>query len=403
MFNALILTALLASPKGFDGQIPVGERITPEKRVERIVELAWRAADDIQIDAKRQKDLDRDVELGKEYAKDVDKQLHASKNEDMVKRVKRLGADMAAIANSTRAEVTWGDKGPAKFNYEFRVVEGEDVNAFSLPGGIIYVYEGLVKYVESDDELAGVLGHEISHAAFRHIHTLQKKSEKLQIAQLLSVLVAVFTHSADSTNLLQGTQLATQAFMSGWSQDAEKAADFGGLQFIEKSKYNASGMVTMMERLARDEKSRPAIDWGIFRTHPPSKERVQSLIAYMNAANYPISRSAVTTSFKTQIKPGDNGTVDAWFNGRKIYTFAGTDALDRADSMAKKFDAFFDKVPQMIEVTDGQGAVLYNFRPLLEISPADASAQKLTVQELTEQTTKTIKGTLFTLAYRIWG
>jgi len=407
MITTLIVTALLA------GSPSNGAQAATQNRVDKIVELAWQQADQAQaqqtqntsivIDAKRQKDLDRDIDLGKQYAKEVDKELHPSQNDEYVKRVKRIGAEMAVIANSMNTDALWGDKRPAKFDYEFRVVQGEDVNAFSLPGGIIYVYEGLVKYVESDDELAGVLGHEISHAKFRHVYTLQRQSEKLQIGQLLTILVAAMTRSRDAANIAIGAQLGTQSAISTWSVDAEEAADYGGFQLLVKSKYNATGMVTMMERLARDEKSRPNIDWGIFRTHPPSKERVQSLIGYMNAARYPVKRSAVTTSFRTQIKPGDSGAVEAWFNGRKIYTFAGTDALARADDAAKKLDDFFDQVPQMIEVTDSDTAVLYNFHPLLEVSRADADAQKMTVQQLAAETTKTIKGTLFTLAYRIWG
>lgn len=399
MLNALVLTAVLAFPSGAQGPRP----LTPSQRVDRLVELAWQQADDIQIDEKRQKDLDRDTALGKEYTKEVDKQLKASKNEEYVKKVQKIGAEMAAIANKTQAVVTWGDKRPAKFNYEFHVVEGEDVNAFSLPGGYIYVYEGLIKYVESDDELAGVLAHEISHAAFRHVWALQRQSEKLQIAQILAVLVAVATKSRSASDVALATQLTNQSFLSGWSQNAEEAADYGGLQFMLKSKYNPSGMVTMMERLARDEKSRPNIDLGIFRTHPPSKDRVRSLTAYMAQANYPLRRSAVTKTFRTQIKPGEDGTVEAWFSDRRIYTFAGSDALARADAAAEKLNAFFDAVPQMVDVTDGNGVVLYNFRPLLEVKPVDAQVQNMSVQSLTEQTTKIIKGTLFSLGFRVWG
>jgi len=405
MFNALLLTAVLASSTGSHGHTDGCDchHFTPQNQVEKLVLMAWKKADEIQIDPTRQKDLDRDIALGKEYAKEVDKQLKASKNEEMIKRVQKIGAEMSGIANSTQAEALWGDTRPSKFPYEFRVVEGEDVNAFSLPGGIIYVYEGLVKYVESDDELAGVMGHEISHAAFRHVWALQRKSEKLQIAQILAVIVAAMTRSKDATNVMQGVQLGAQSMISTWGVDAEKAADFGGFQYMLKSKYDPTGMITMMERLARDEKSRPSLDWGIYRTHPPSKERAQDLIADMEERNLPIHRSAVTTSFRVQIKPGDAGTVEAWFSGHKLYTFAGTDALARADASAEKLDAFFDKVPQMIEVTEGKAQVLYNFRPLLDITPDDAANLKTSVQTLTEQTTKTIKGALFTLGYRIWG
>lgn len=400
MLNAAILAISIQSA----GACPHGHTHgEPLSKVDRLVAEAWQDAQGIQIDEKRQKDLDRDAELGKEYSQQIDKELKASEDEAMIKRVKRVGDEMAEIANSFQAEVTWGDKRPAKFKYEFKVVQGDDVNAFSLPGGIIYVYEGLAKYVESDDELAGVMGHEISHAAFRHVWTLQRQSEKLSIATLLAAIAAIWTKSRDAGNILQGAQLGAQAIASGWSQDAERSSDYGGLQFMMRSKYDPTGSVTFMERLARDEKARGSIDWGIYRTHPPSKERVQNLLAYMTKFNLPVHRSAVTTSFKTIVKPGEDGTVEAWFNGRKLYTFAGSDAISRADAAAKKFDRFFDKVPQMIEVSAGRGAVLFNNKTLLTIDESDAAAQKLSVQELTDQTAKSIKGSLFSLAYRVWG
>lgn len=398
MLNAALITVAILTPNS--GAACFHE---PETPLEELVAVAWQKSDEVKIDAKRQKDLDRDIELGKEYSKQVEKELKLSKDEAAIKRVKEIGAEMAAIANATMAEVTWGDKRPSKFNYEFKVVEGEDVNAFSLPGGFIYVYEGLIKYTESDDELAGVIGHEISHAAFRHVWQLQRQSEKLQIGTLLAVLVAAMSRSQDAGNIAMGAQLGAQAFASGWSQDAERASDYGGLQFMLKSQYDPTGTVTFMERLARDEKAKGSIDWGIFRTHPPSKERVQNLLNYMARLNLPVRRSAVATSFRTVIKPGESGTVEAWFNGRRIYTFAGTDAIKRADAAATRLDAFFDQVPHMIEVTSADDGVLFKQKLLLKVTDDDAAAQKSSVQDVAVRTAKAIKGSLFSLAYRVWG
>ncbi|MBC8064390.1 MAG: M48 family metalloprotease [Chlorobia bacterium] len=399
MLNATLLAIAIQAPHSHEGCY----HGLPTTYVERLVDEAWQKSDDVKIDEKRQKDLDRDVELGKEYSKQVDKELKASVDEAAIQRVQQIGSEMAAIANSFQPEVTWGDKRPAKFNYEFKLVQGKDVNAFSLPGGIIYVYEGLVKYTESDDELAGVLGHEISHAAFRHVWTLQRQSEKLSIGTLLAALAAIWSKSPDATNILRATQLGAQAIASGWSQDAERSSDFGGLQFMMKSRYDSTGSVTFMERLARDERASSSIDWGIYRTHPPSKERVQNLLGYMAKYHLPVRRSAVASSFRTIVKPGEDGMVEAWFNGKRLYTFAGSDAIKRADSAAKKLDSFFDQVPQMIEVTSGEGVVLFKHQTILQIAAEDAQAQKVSVQDLTEKATKAIKGSLFSLAYRVWG
>jgi hypothetical protein len=400
MLNAVLLVAALHSPPAPRGCEGHG---VPEAYVERLAEDAWQKAEQVKIDEKRQKDLDRDLELGKDYSKLVDKELKASEDEAVIKRVKRIGAEMSEIANSFTADVSWGDKRPSKFPYEFKVVKGEDVNAFSLPGGIIYVYEGLVKYTESDDELAGVIGHEISHAAFRHVWALQRQSEKLQIGTLIAVIVAAITRTKDAANIATGAQLGAQAFASGWSQDAERASDYGGLQYMMKSQYDPTGSVTFMERLARDERAKGSIDWGIFRTHPPSKERVQNLLNAMAKLNLPVKRSAVATSFRTVVKPGEDGTVEAWFNGRRIYKFGGSNAISRADAAAEKLNSFFDQVPHMIDVTNSSDAVLFRRKPLIVVTPEDAAAQKSSIEEVAAQASKAIKGSLFTLAYRVWG
>src|SRR5207248_3056953 len=130
----------------------------------------------------------------------------------------------------------------------FKVLEGDDINAFSLPGGRIYVYEGLMKFVESDDELAGILAHETSHAAFRHVATMEHKENKLVMAQIPLIIAAILAHSPGVMAVGQGY---TQSTTSGWSIEAEKAADFGGFQFMLKSNYNPVAMLTFMERLAR--------------------------------------------------------------------------------------------------------------------------------------------------------
>src|SRR5262245_34177835 len=107
MLNAALLAVAIHAPGPVEG---VHEHGKPTTKVEQIVEAAWQKADGIVIDEKRQKDLDRDTELGKDYAKQVEKELKLSDDAAAIARVKRIGAEMAAIANSYQAEVTWGDK-----------------------------------------------------------------------------------------------------------------------------------------------------------------------------------------------------------------------------------------------------------------------------------------------------
>lgn len=363
----------------------------------------------IKIDPKHQKDIERDIALGKEYSKQIaqDPTFHVSKNPEYLARVEKIGYRLAAIANVTQAKALWGDKRLSPFEYHFTVLEDKDVNAFSLPGGFIYVNEGLMKYVESDDELAGVLAHEIAHAAFRHVATLQRESSKMSMATLPLILIAIFTGGANNSAIavLQGQQLLTQAIGSGWSVKAEQAADYGGFQYMLKSPYNPTGMLTMMERLARDEKGLGSIDLGIYRTHPPGPERAASLTKDLQLAGIPIHRSEVTFSFRAAAKPGPDGSIELDFGVRKLAVLRGPNAASRAADAAKRLNTFFDQVPQLYEVRAGNdGSVVGLGQVMLTMTPADAPAgSKDSPAVLASNATKSIKDCLYSLAYRVWG
>lgn len=353
------------------------------------------------VDPKHEKDIKADEEEGAKYVKEVEKQYKESKDKDMQERVQRIGAQMAAIANKTKVVALWGDKRFSKFDYMFKVLEGKDVNAFSLPGGHIYVYEGLMKFVESDDELAAVLGHEIAHASLRHVATLQREASKLQVIQLPLILAAIFGGGRDSGTVLQGVFMGTQAISSGWSVKAEKAADYGGFQYMLKSPYNPSGCLTVVERLAEEERNTPALsmDWGIYRTHPPSAERVEAIVKDFKDANLTVHRSAVTTRFTTQLKTTPTG-VEAWFDGKLLYTFTGEGAKDRAAEAVKRLNAFFDSNPEMYDVRIQNNQILGDREVLLTIAPADAAQANLTVPQLAERTVGALRSAVYNLTFQ---
>ena len=352
-------------------------------------------------------DLKKDVELGKRVSVDADKEFKLSKNKEYIDRVNRIGQEIAAIANSNKVKVSWGDARLNKFEYTFKVVSSKEdenqVNAFSLPGGFIYVFEGLIKFAESDDELAGVLAHEISHASFRHIATLEKEASKMQLVQLPALIIALLSGGRAGGDILVLTQLVGIAKNSGWSQQAELSADLGAVQYLQHSKYNPIGMLTFMERLARDQRSKEAVDWGIFRTHPPSRDRADAMVNYFNASHIPIHRSQVSTSCRTTVVAKADGTVDAVFGKKPIFTFAGKDASARAESAVQKMNQFFDTVPELFEVAfSPKGEILGRKEVLFKITDEDAEAAKTSVDALSAETIKAMKRSMFSLAYRIW-
>lgn len=383
-----------------------------------IVKAAWQQAAKAvpptkeELEAKRHgEEIEGDKALGKKYSLEVAKELDIVDDPANQMRVDRIGHELANIANSNQVVALWGDKRLSPFDYTFKIVTDkdkkhpDDVNAFSLPGGYIYVYKGLLKFAESDDELAGVLAHEIAHAAFRHVATLQHEQSKLNAIQIPLVLIAIFTGGASGAASGLGlSSLLGTAIGSGWSVRAEEAADYGGFQYLTKSKYDPTGMLTFMERLARKDLTEPlGYELGIYRTHPPSRDRANALIGYMKADNLPIRRSRVAQSFRVVAKPADNGTVQLTLGRRAIVSLAGDDALVRADQAVQKLNEFFDSVPEAFEVQPGSnGDLLARQEPLFALSQADATANKATLLELQRSTVSHIRAALFSIGYRVW-
>lgn len=357
-----------------------------------------------QLERRHQDDLARDADLGRQYSQMVERELKLSKDTAKVQLVERIGQELAVIANQTRVRTLWGDSRLNPFDYTFRVVEGKSVNAFSLPGGFIYVYEGLIDYAETDHELAGVLAHEIAHASMRHVSTLAREQSRFDLLTLPAILVTIFSGGRQGTEALVLSQLAGQAAQSGWSQRAEKAADLGGFEYLRLSEYNPVGMLTFLERLARDQRSREAIDWGIFRTHPPSRDRADLLIQYLHSSNMPIRRSEVSKSFRVTLHEPEDlpGRVEAHFNGRVVFAFAGPDAKARAEEAIPKLNEFFDRVPELFDVTQRGDAIIGKGRVLFRVNPYDAEAINMTVEEAAADAVRSLKRSLYMLAFRVW-
>jgi Zn-dependent protease with chaperone function len=351
-----------------------------------------------QEDDRHRRDLESDVKAGRAYSEEVRKELKLSSNIVFIDRVQRIGRMVAGIANARQVQVSWGDARLNPFEYEFTVVEGKDVNAFSLPGGFIYVYEGLVEFCESDDELAGVLAHEVSHASFRHVAVLRREQSRFDIVTIPLILAAIISGSEEAAGAAQGVGLLSQAVTSGWSVKAEESADYGAIQYLQGSPFNPVGILTFMERLALRDRAMPEIDWGIYRTHPPSQDRAKSLAKRLADAGIPIRRSAVTTSLRADVAPNDDGRVDLLFGKARLFAFGGSDALVRADRAAVRLNEFFDSVPALFELQlvggrlEGAGQVLF------EATSDDGED----ADELARGAFATLKKVLFDLNYRLW-
>jgi predicted Zn-dependent protease len=341
---------------------------------------------------------DPEIKLGREAAEDNDKHVKLVTDSAILERVNRIGQEIAAVANKMTIPAGYGDSTLKQFNYTFKVVDDKDVNAYSLPGGFIYVHKALLDYVHSDDELAGVLAHEISHAAHHHVLKLireQKKLDKvltpLEIGALALILRGGASASQAGAGALEAGNLYGTAKLNGFSVEAEKDADHTGMLLMTHTRYNPVGLYTFQIRLAGYERSKIAGELGIFRTHPPGPERAAAAKKELEDLNIPIYVSEVDPAWRatyTPVKVGSTSFADIKLRDVllcRVTNDDGVTAEQRAAKLAKRLTSLFDRElqPFEIRVNRDQTSVLARDTPVLTI--ADATAQNKTLETMSHE------------------
>lgn len=162
-----------------------------------------------------------------------------------------------------------------KLPYEFEVINNSEPNAWALPGGKIAINRGLLQELESEAELAAVLGHEIVHAAAKH------SAQGMQRGLLLQGLVlatAVSTQNKDYASLAQiGSQVGAQMINQKYGRDDERESDKYGMLYMSRAGYDPQGAVDLQKKFVELSKSKRQ-DWlsGLLSSHPASEERVEN-------------------------------------------------------------------------------------------------------------------------------
>jgi len=157
--------------------------------------------------------------------------------------------------------------------YEFVVLNDSVPNAWAMPGGKIAFNRGLLYELNSEAELAAVLGHEITHAAARHG---AKSMERGMLMQGAMIAIGLSTQNSNYANLIVGgSQLGEQLATSKYGRDAESEADHYGMDYMKKAGYDPTAAVTLQETFVRLSAGKQSnFIEGLFASHPPSQERV---------------------------------------------------------------------------------------------------------------------------------
>jgi predicted Zn-dependent protease len=205
--------------------------------------------------------LEREISLGKALAQEVERSSKLIDDPIVTEYVNRVGQNL--VRNSD-----------AKVPFTIKVIDSDEVNAFALPGGFFYVNSGLILRAQEESELAGVMAHEIAHVAARHGTKNATKGEMTQIAAMVGSIFIPYSWAGYA--MYQGLNLAIPLTFLKFSRDAEREADFLGLQYMYKAGYDPNSYVTFFERIQADEKRRPGTIPKVFSTHPPTPDRIEN-------------------------------------------------------------------------------------------------------------------------------
>jgi beta-barrel assembly-enhancing protease len=227
--------------------------------------------------------LDREITIGQSLAMEIDQSSQVITDPVVNEFINRIGQNIVLHSD-------------AKIPFKIKVIDSEEVNAFALPGGFLYVNRGLLEAADNEAEVAGVLAHEIAHVAARHGIEQASKGELLNYASL----PLIFLGGLGGYIIQQIAGVAIPLTFLKFSRGAETEADRLGAQYTWASGYDPNALVSFFEKLqARDRQPRNGKKAGamarVFSTHPLTEDRiknVQSLISlFPDRGEYQLSSS----------------------------------------------------------------------------------------------------------------
>ena len=165
----------------------------------------------------------------------------------------------------------------ANWNFKFFVLDDDEVNAFTPGGGYVYIHRGLMNYLNSEAELASVLGHEIGHDVARHPARTQTRNVLMSVGAVAAAIASGSQAIAEMANI------GATAWIQGYGRDNEMEADRLGLEYATRAGYRPEAMATLFKVLksqeafelqrAKEEEREPNIYHGVFSDHPPPDAR----------------------------------------------------------------------------------------------------------------------------------
>jgi predicted Zn-dependent protease len=182
-----------------------------------------------------------DVRLGRQAAADVRQQLPMLNDRPTENLVERIGTRLVAAVPARFRQ-------PA-FRYSFDVVNSREINAFALPGGPMFLNRGMLQAARTDDEVAGVMAHELSHVVLRHGTLQASKAQKFQLGAIAGQVIGSIVGGRKGQVIAQGSQIGLGTYFLKYGREYEREADLLGAQIMARAGYDPRQMANMFRTI----------------------------------------------------------------------------------------------------------------------------------------------------------
>jgi len=216
--------------------------------------------------------FETEVSLGEKLAAQVERQQRVLRNRDVQAYVRLVANQLVTHASGDRPEV----------RYRVTVLDNPNqVNAFALPAGFLYVYTGLLLAADNEAELAGILAHEIGHVVGRH------SANQLATQLGLNILVSLALGENSEELASLAAQAGTSGALARFSRDDEREADAFGVKYTMAAGYDPRGLLTFFEKLKKLEGRRQSGLESLLSSHPATQERIDRIDRMIQKAGNP--------------------------------------------------------------------------------------------------------------------
>ena len=209
--------------------------------------------------------MEEERQLGRQVFVEIERNGGMAKDLTLQDFIDRVGRALAPHVATT------------PFDLRFYVVTDQNANAFAIPGGYIFTTTGLLVLAESEDEVAGVISHEIAHVTSRHIADLMDRSKRMSLVSLAAMLAGALVGGPASGTIATGAMAAQQAMSLKYTRDHETEADQNGLHTLIKSGYDPQGLVTFLTKLQKQSLAAAPKIPPYLSTHPGAENRIALL------------------------------------------------------------------------------------------------------------------------------